>query len=352
MPPPFPPNPTPPYLMPPPPANQVGFFLHTPFPSSEIYRTLPVREELLRSGEYAQPSALCAPREVAQSRTCQPRRRERPDRRQALLCSAPRPRPTALDTSASAPLPRAVLKADLIGFHTYDYARHFVSACTRILGLEGTPAGAQPLTLQADWPAGWAAGKRAGAWRPSLLRVATPAWRTPGPSGRACGRAPSVPDPRPFLPRAPRAPRCRRGGQRQPDARGSLPNWNRPRPLHRGAGDAGGEGQHRAAAQQVGLPGPAWACLGLPLLWRCHHAFWQRWRRHRRQGLSRRVPAGLAVRLAAEGCSPGLPNATCKTLSTAQQAACWRPPVDTPLPNCPCRLQVRWPQGDAGSRPA
>ena len=57
---------------------QVGWFLHTPFPSSEIYRTLPVREEVLR----------------------------------------------------------AVLKADLIGFHTYDYARHFVSACTRILGLE------------------------------------------------------------------------------------------------------------------------------------------------------------------------------------------------------------------------
>ncbi len=36
---------------PPLPALQVGFFLHTPFPSSEIYRTLPVREELLRSGE-------------------------------------------------------------------------------------------------------------------------------------------------------------------------------------------------------------------------------------------------------------------------------------------------------------
>ena len=46
------------------------------------------------------------------------------------------------------PLPLAlpaVLKADLIGFHTYDYARHFVSACTRILGLEGTPSGARPL---------------------------------------------------------------------------------------------------------------------------------------------------------------------------------------------------------------
>ena len=38
---------------------------------------------------------------------------------------------------------RSVLKADLIGFHTYDYARHFVSACTRILGLEGTPRGVE-----------------------------------------------------------------------------------------------------------------------------------------------------------------------------------------------------------------
>jgi len=67
------------------PDMKVGWFLHTPFPSSEIYRTLPVREEVLR----------------------------------------------------------AVLKADLVGFHTYDYARHFVSACTRILGLEGTPEGVE-----------------------------------------------------------------------------------------------------------------------------------------------------------------------------------------------------------------
>lgn len=64
---------------------QVGWFLHTPFPSSEIYRALPRREEILRG----------------------------------------------------------VLKADLIGFHTYDYARHFMSACTRILGLEGTPEGVE-----------------------------------------------------------------------------------------------------------------------------------------------------------------------------------------------------------------
>ena len=67
------------------PTMKVGWFLHTPFPSSEIYRTLPLREELLH----------------------------------------------------------AVLKADLVGFHTYDYARHFVSACTRILGLEGTPEGVE-----------------------------------------------------------------------------------------------------------------------------------------------------------------------------------------------------------------
>eukprot|EP01018_Ginkgo_biloba_P030853 Gb_11989 [translate_table: standard] len=64
---------------------KVGWFLHTPFPSSEIYRTLPSRSELLK----------------------------------------------------------AVLAADLVGFHTYDYARHFVSACTRILGLEGTPEGVE-----------------------------------------------------------------------------------------------------------------------------------------------------------------------------------------------------------------
>ncbi|XP_062073565.1 alpha,alpha-trehalose-phosphate synthase [UDP-forming] 5 [Humulus lupulus] len=56
---------------------KLGFFLHSPFPSSEIYRTLPVREELLR----------------------------------------------------------ALLNADLIGFHTFDYARHFLSCCSRMLGV-------------------------------------------------------------------------------------------------------------------------------------------------------------------------------------------------------------------------
>lgn len=61
----------------------IGFFLHTPFPSSEIYRILPVRREILLG----------------------------------------------------------VLDCDLIGFHTYDYARHFLSSCSRILGLHTLPNG-------------------------------------------------------------------------------------------------------------------------------------------------------------------------------------------------------------------
>ncbi|CAI9095316.1 OLC1v1031240C1 [Oldenlandia corymbosa var. corymbosa] len=56
---------------------KLGFFLHSPFPSSEIYRTLPVRDDLLR----------------------------------------------------------ALLNSDLIGFHTFDYARHFLSCCSRMLGI-------------------------------------------------------------------------------------------------------------------------------------------------------------------------------------------------------------------------
>ncbi|KZF21875.1 glycosyltransferase family 20 protein [Xylona heveae TC161] len=64
---------------------KIGFFLHTPFPSSEIYRILPVRNELLLG----------------------------------------------------------VLHCDLVGFHTYDYARHFLSSCSRILGLSTTPNGVE-----------------------------------------------------------------------------------------------------------------------------------------------------------------------------------------------------------------
>ncbi|CAN5147869.1 bifunctional alpha,alpha-trehalose-phosphate synthase (UDP-forming)/trehalose-phosphatase [soil metagenome] len=59
----------------------VGFFLHTPFPSSEIYRLLPERETLLRG----------------------------------------------------------VLGADYVSFQIGDYARHFRSTCLRVLGLDSQP---------------------------------------------------------------------------------------------------------------------------------------------------------------------------------------------------------------------
>ena len=54
---------------------QIGFFLHIPFPSYEVFRTLPWREEILKG----------------------------------------------------------LLGSDLIGFHTYDYQRHFLSSVSRIL---------------------------------------------------------------------------------------------------------------------------------------------------------------------------------------------------------------------------
>lgn len=57
---------------------QVGFFLHIPFPSFEIFRLLIWREQILRG----------------------------------------------------------LLGADLIGFHTYDYVRHFLSSVRRLLGLD------------------------------------------------------------------------------------------------------------------------------------------------------------------------------------------------------------------------
>lgn len=62
------------------PRVSVAWFLHTPFPSSEIYRILPYRRELLEG----------------------------------------------------------LLHADLVGFHTYDYARHFLSSCSRVLDVSTT----------------------------------------------------------------------------------------------------------------------------------------------------------------------------------------------------------------------
>lgn len=59
------------------PMAKVGLFLHTPFPSSEIFRTLWCREDLLRG----------------------------------------------------------MLNADQVGFHLFEYARHFLTSCRRLLGL-------------------------------------------------------------------------------------------------------------------------------------------------------------------------------------------------------------------------
>ena len=63
------------------PDARIGYFLHTPFPAGEVFRALAPRKELLEG----------------------------------------------------------LLGADLLGFHTYDYARHFLSACERLLGLTTEP---------------------------------------------------------------------------------------------------------------------------------------------------------------------------------------------------------------------
>lgn len=60
------------------PDSSIGFFLHVPFPSYEIFRLLPNRAEILEG----------------------------------------------------------LLGADLIGFHVYDYARHFLKSTLRVIGLE------------------------------------------------------------------------------------------------------------------------------------------------------------------------------------------------------------------------
>ncbi|KAJ2496894.1 hypothetical protein GGH96_005501 [Coemansia sp. RSA 1972] len=65
------------------PKATIGLFLHSPFPSSELFRSLPNRKEILYG----------------------------------------------------------MLGSTSIGFQTYSYARHFLSSCTRVLGLESTPTG-------------------------------------------------------------------------------------------------------------------------------------------------------------------------------------------------------------------
>lgn len=60
------------------PSCYIGWFLHSPFPTSDVYTRIPVRSQLLTG----------------------------------------------------------VLQADLVGFQTFDYERHFLSACKQLLGVE------------------------------------------------------------------------------------------------------------------------------------------------------------------------------------------------------------------------
>lgn len=62
------------------PNSTIGFFLHIPFPSFELFRLLPERKEILLG----------------------------------------------------------LIGADLLGFHIYDYARHFLSSCLRLLGIKSS----------------------------------------------------------------------------------------------------------------------------------------------------------------------------------------------------------------------
>ncbi|KUI66800.1 hypothetical protein VM1G_02295 [Cytospora mali] len=67
------------------PEAKIGFFLHVAFPSSEVFRCLAVRKELLEG----------------------------------------------------------MLGANLIGFQIHEYSRHFLQTCSRLLNIEATPAGLQ-----------------------------------------------------------------------------------------------------------------------------------------------------------------------------------------------------------------
>lgn len=67
------------------PEAKIGFFLHVPFPSSEVFRCLAVRRELLEG----------------------------------------------------------ILGANLVGFQIHEYTRHFLQTCSRLLSVEATPDGLQ-----------------------------------------------------------------------------------------------------------------------------------------------------------------------------------------------------------------
>jgi hypothetical protein len=110
---------------------------------------------------------------------------------------------------SSPPPPHPHLHPTPPGFHTYDYARHFISSCTRILGLEGTPEGVEDngsVTRVAAFPIGARAlGGRIREPQGGRVRraVATPcAWpRCPACPRHARIHRPAT-DPLPLSPQA------------------------------------------------------------------------------------------------------------------------------------------------------
>jgi len=97
------------------PDAKIGFFLHIPFPSFEIFRLLPWRREILTG----------------------------------------------------------LLGADLVGFHTYDYVRHFLSSVRRLLGYEISLGRIQSHNrdIQSDvFPMGIDYERYAGAYRDSKVQ--------------------------------------------------------------------------------------------------------------------------------------------------------------------------------------
>lgn len=74
------------------PQAKIGYFFHTPFPSSEIWRTMSRREDLLRG----------------------------------------------------------ILGADQIGFHLFEYARHFITTCHRLLGCNSETNASGMMTVNVD----------------------------------------------------------------------------------------------------------------------------------------------------------------------------------------------------------
>lgn len=102
----------------------IGWFLHTPFPSSEIYRILPVRKALLEALLAADLLGACVYRWIFSFLHMH---KSTISRR-----LVPTHNHTSIHTYLSIPT---------TGFHTYDYARHFLSACGRVLEVDTTPRG-------------------------------------------------------------------------------------------------------------------------------------------------------------------------------------------------------------------